>query len=88
MSTIPARSMENFAIWAVIKRVPDGKYRVRVKSIPVGDQGMFVARDELGDTCGTFVAATERRDQLVSQVKRRIFDRGDGVASVDSTFEV
>lgn len=80
--------MSRFSVWGRIRRIPDGRYRVHVRAIPLADGSPFFSSDELSDVVNDFAKATARRDELVSTVKRRIEGRGDEVVTIDTTFEV
>ena len=80
--------MNRFCVWGLVRRIPDGRYRVRVRAIPLADGVPFESGDELSDIVGEVAEATGRRDEMASKLKRLITQRGDQVASVDLTFEV
>ena len=80
--------MNRYSVWGVIRRSPDGTFRVRVRAVPLADGVPFAAGDELSDKAGDFVAATRLRDKLTEDIKARLVARGDLISSVDSTFEV
>ena len=80
--------MNRFCVWGLVRRIPDGRYRVRVRAIPLADGIPFESSDELTDIVGEVAEATGRRDEMASRLKRLITQRGDHVASVDLTFEI
>ncbi len=80
--------MNRFCVWGLVRRIPDGRYRVRVRAIPLADGIPFDSADELTVIVAEVGEATGRRDEMASKLKRLIMLRGDQVASVDLTFEV
>lgn len=80
--------MNRYSIWGLIRRTPDGTFRVRVRAIPLQDGVPFASGDELTEVAPDFVLATLRRDEMIEVLKTRLTQRGDKVASIDSSFEM
>ena len=80
--------MMRFSVWGLVRRIPDGNYRVRVRGIPLADGVPFESDDELTELAEVLEVAIRRRDELAATLKRRIEERGDEVVSIDATFEV
>ena len=80
--------MNRFSVWGLVRRIPDGRYRVRVRAIPLADGVPLASGDELTVVVNDAAEATAHRDEMASRLKRLITKRGDHVASVDLTFEV
>ena len=80
--------MKRFSIWGLVRRIPDGNYRVRVRGIALADGVPLESDDELTELVEDLEVAIARRDELAATLKRRIVERGDEVVSIDATFEV
>jgi len=80
--------VKRFSIWGLVRRIPDGNYRVRVRGIALADGVPLESDDELTELVEDLEVAIARRDELAATLKRRIVERGDEVVSIDATFEV
>ena len=79
--------MAKFSIWAVVRRNPDGQYRVRVRAMPLHDRGGLMAQDDLSEIAPDLAQATALRDRFIGALRMKVIARGGTIESVDATID-
>jgi hypothetical protein len=80
-------ALNNYTIWAQIKRTASAGYEVTVRAIPLTSDVMLQHGEVLRDHCQQYLQATTSRDELVQRLIALLEKRGDKILEIDSAPE-